>query len=165
VAVNKAIDAAPLAGLVIRFARDGADLTAIRELRQQVFGVEQGVAGAGDEDPDDWHSIHILVLLPGGSGLIGAGRLTLPTKEQPCALITWVATLAAYRRRGIGAAIMRALIDAADSAGAPAILLSAQTHALRFYRDLGFAPYGERFLAGGIEHQLMYRRLPGAPFS
>jgi predicted GNAT family N-acyltransferase len=162
-AVSKTTEAAPLTGLVIRFARDGADLAAIRDLRQQVFGVEQGVAGAGDEDPDDWHSIHVLACLP--AGLVGAGRLTLPTVDQPCALITWVATRAPYRRRGIGAAIMRALIDAAGGAGAPAILLSAQTHALRFYRDRGFAPYGERFFAGGIEHQLMYRRLPGAPFS
>jgi predicted GNAT family N-acyltransferase len=163
-AVSKTAEAVPFPGLVIRFARDGADLTAIRALRQQVFGEEQGVAGAGEEDPDDWHSIHILALRPNDGGLIGAGRLTLPTGDQPCALITWVATLASYRRRGVGAAIMHALIDAADSAGAPAILLSAQTHALRFYCDLGFAPYGERFLAGGIEHQLMYRRLPGAPF-
>jgi predicted GNAT family N-acyltransferase len=162
VAVSKAVEAAPLPGLVIRFAQDAPDLAAIRALRQQVFGVEQGVPGAGDEDPDDWHSIHVLALLP--NRLIGAGRLTLPTEDQPCALITWVATLATHRRRGVGAAIMRTLIDAADSAGAPAILLSAQTHALPFYRHLGFAPYGERFVAGGIEHQLMYRRLRTAPF-
>ncbi|HET8523460.1 MAG TPA: GNAT family N-acetyltransferase [Thermomicrobiales bacterium] len=161
-AVSKTVEAVPLPGLVIRFARDAADLTAIRELREQVFGIEQGVPNAGDEDPDDWRSIHILATLPGG--VIGAGRLTLPTQEQPSALITWVATLARYRRRGIGAAIMHGLIDAADSAGAPAILLSAQTHALRFYRDLGFVPYGERFMAGGIEHQFMYRRSPGGLF-
>jgi predicted GNAT family N-acyltransferase len=146
--------------LEIRFARSDADLAAIREIRRRVFGEEQGLPHSGEVDQDDWHSVHVLAVVPAGA--IGCGRLTFPDTERPHALIAWVATLPAFRRHGVGAAIMRVLIETADERGIATILLSAQTHALRFYQRLGFMPYGERFFVHGIEHQYMYRHHPPA---
>ncbi|MGH2531888.1 MAG: GNAT family N-acetyltransferase [Thermomicrobiales bacterium] len=142
----------------VRFARSPAELSAVREIRRRVFGLEQGVPHAGEDDADDWRSLHALAVIP--EGAIGTGRLTLPDIERPHAVIAWVATLADYRGQGVATAIMHALIDAADEADAPTVLLSAQVHALRFYHRLGFAPYGDRFTAGGILHQLMHRPRP-----
>ncbi|MGH2562478.1 MAG: GNAT family N-acetyltransferase [Thermomicrobiales bacterium] len=146
---------APLLDLEVRFAQSPTEFAVVREIRRRVFGLEQGVPHAGEDDADDRRSLHALVVIP--EGAIGTGRLTLPDKERPHAVIAWVATLADYRGYGVATAIMRALLDAADEAGAPTVLLSAQSHAIRFYRRFGFTPYGDRFSAGGIEHQFMYR--------
>ncbi|MER3439445.1 MAG: hypothetical protein C4346_18675, partial [Chloroflexota bacterium] len=49
---------------------------------------------------------------------------------------------------------------AADAANYPVVVLSAQAHALHFYKQLGFVPYGNRFQVRGIEHQMMARHRP-----
>jgi len=139
----------------VRRIRDDDDFAAVVELRRRVFGDEQGIADSDCSDVDDARSILALALL--GDLPVGTGRLTLNAGHEGEAQITWVATLPAYRGRGVGSAVMRFLLAAADVAGAPFVVLSAQTHALAFYRRLGFVPYGNRFLAVGIEHQMMAR--------
>ena len=57
---------------------------------------------------------------------------------------------------------MRALLAVADSSQTDVTLLSAQTHALDFYREFGFQPFGDRFKMKGIEHQIMVRWRPGS---
>jgi predicted GNAT family N-acyltransferase len=146
--------------LEIRFVESEDDLAVVREIRRRVFGDEQRIADAAMPDPDDPRSLHVLAVLP--EGAIGTGRLTLPTKTESSAQIAWIATLPAYRRQGVGGAIMRALLAAADSAQTDMTLLSAQTHALDFYRQFGFQPFGDRFKMKGIEHQIMYRGRPGS---
>ncbi|MDP9368210.1 MAG: GNAT family N-acetyltransferase, partial [Chloroflexota bacterium] len=138
------------------------DLAAVLDLRERVFGGEQGVPDARVLDPDDHRSVHALATLDDGVAAepVGTGRLTPGAGPWPDAQIAWVATLPEHRRHGVGAAVMRFLLDAADASGAPAVLLSAQIHALSFYKRLGFLPYGGRFHSHGIEHQLMVRRRP-----
>jgi predicted GNAT family N-acyltransferase len=103
-------------------------------------------------------SLHALAVIP--EGAVGTGRLTPPTPSRPEAQIAWVATLPDYRGRGVGTAVMHALLAAADEAGMATVLLSAQVHALGFYRRFGFVPYGNRFTVRGIEHQAMIRWRP-----
>jgi GNAT superfamily N-acetyltransferase len=67
-----------------------------------------------------------------------------------------VATLERVRGRGVGKAVMRALVAHA-SARHPALLpkMGAQTHALRFYASLGWQQYGDEFDDAGIPHYAM----------
>ncbi len=148
--------------LSVRAAVTPDDLAAVLDLRERVFGGEQGVPDAAVLDPDDRRSLHALATLGNGDTAlpVGTGRLTPGGDPWAEAQIAWVATLPEHRRHGVGAAVMRFLLDAADAAGTPAVLLSAQTHALSFYKRLGFLPYGGRFYSRGIEHQLMVRRRP-----
>jgi predicted GNAT family N-acyltransferase len=146
--------------LEIRFVESEEDLAIVREIRRRVFGDEQRIADAAAPDPDDSRSLHVLAELP--EGAIGTGRLTLPSKSESGSQIAWVATLPEYRRQGVGGAIMRALLATADRSQTDVTLLSAQTHALDFYRDFGFQPFGERFKMKGIEHQIMVRWRPGS---
>ena len=144
---------------VIR-AAPGAEFAAVLELRRRVFGDEQGIVDADVTDPDDERSLHALALLPDASGgrrPVGTGRLTLGHGERGEGLIAWVATLPEARGRGVGAATMRFLLAAADEAGAPMVVLSAQTHAEGFYRRLGFVAAGRPFAVKGIEHRWMAR--------
>jgi predicted GNAT family N-acyltransferase len=70
-----------------------------------------------------------------------------------------MAILKECRRRGIGAAILKALIDAAERRGDREIALSAQLHAVEFYRMHGFEPVGDVYEEAGIPHQAMVRAL------
>lgn len=153
-------------GLEVVAARPdgGVAFGAVLELRRQVFGLEQGIAGAVVSDRDDDRSLHALALLADAAGQrrpVGTGRLTLGHGHQGEALIAWVATRPEARGRGVGTAVMRFLLAAADEAGAPLTVLSAQTHADRFYRRLGFVPAGRPFTVKGIEHRRMTRGRPG----
>ena len=139
-----------------------AELAAVLELRRRVFRDEQGIAEGDIADPDDARSLHALALLPEGPGRrpVGTGRLTLGFGDRGEALVAWVATLPEARRRGIGLAVMRFLLAAADNAGAPLVVLAAQTHAEGFYRRLGFVPAGRPYLVRGVEHRWMGRYRP-----
>jgi len=149
---------------LIRVTTD-AEMAAVLALRQRVFGDEQRIVDASVTDPDDARSLHALAFAVDAAGdhPVGTGRLTLDFGERGEALIAWVATAPEARGRGIGSATMRFLIAAADEAGAPVVLLSAQIHAEPFYRRLGFAAAGDPFLVKGIEHRWMARRHPGTP--
>jgi predicted GNAT family N-acyltransferase len=70
-----------------------------------------------------------------------------------------VAVLPDYRGFGIGWEIMDALLGAAGRLGATRVTLSAQTHAVGFYRLLGFHTVGDTWVMGNIEHITMVRDL------
>ena len=137
------------------------EFSAIYDLRRRVFGEELGMVEAGVSDADDSRSTHAVATFHRGMGYsprpVATGRLTFGVGPNGAALITWVATLPGYRRRGIGEAVMRFLLDTADRAGAQVVVLSAQARAMPFYRRLGFMPYGQRFTVRGVEHQPMAR--------
>src|SRR3954451_23668155 len=63
--------------LEVRFIESEEDMRVVREIRRRVFGVEQGIPDADDPDPDDPRSIHAVAVLP--QGVVGVGRLTLPS--------------------------------------------------------------------------------------
>jgi predicted GNAT family N-acyltransferase len=147
------------AGYTIRFAETPEEFAAVVELRRRIFRDEQAIVEGDVTDGEDRRSLQALVVVP--EGAIGTGRLSPPTAMRPEAHIAWVAMLPAYRGRGIGTALMRELLAAADRSEMPVVTLSAQTHALAFYRRLGFMAYGNRFLVRGVEHQPMVRHRPG----
>jgi predicted GNAT family N-acyltransferase len=142
----------------VRIARTQAELAAIVAIRRVVFRDEQGIVAHELTDSDDRISVHAYVRHDGE--VIAAGRLTPPTAIRPEGQIAWVAALPEHRGDGAGTAVMDALLAIADERGIPNVLISAQTHALDFYRRLGFVQYGDRFIVKGIEHQYMERRRP-----
>ena len=82
---------------------------------------------------------------------VGTGRLL------PDGHIGRMAVLKAWRGQGVGAAMLTVLIDAARARGDRAVALSAQTHALGFYRRFGFINEGPEYIEAGIPHQAMRR--------
>lgn len=134
------------------FVRDGELLRAIR---QQVFIEEQGVPAEIEQDARDAHCRHVLARAKDGTP-IGTGRI------DPEGKIGRMAVLPDWRDRGVGAALLQALLDLARSLGHHRAWLDAQASAVRFYTRHGFSPVGERFTVAGIEHQRMERELPPA---
>jgi len=70
-----------------------------------------------------------------------------------------MAVLKSQRGKGIGKALLRALVEAARRRGDREVLLSAQVHAVGFYRAEGFQPEGRVYEEAGIPHQAMRRSL------
>jgi predicted GNAT family N-acyltransferase len=120
-------------------------------IRFEVFVREQRVPAEIELDEHDAVSLHALAFE--GTSAIGTGRLL------PDGHIGRMAILKAWRRRGIGAAILKALVDAAARRGEREIALSAQLHAVEFYRAHGFETVGEVYEEAGIPHQAMVRAL------
>ena len=70
-----------------------------------------------------------------------------------------MAVLRECRALGVGGAILERLIEEARRRGMRNVVLSAQTHALGFYRRHGFKEEGSVFQEAGIPHQAMRRVL------
>lgn len=120
---------------------------AASEIRRLVFIEEQRVPQQEEWDGRDPDCRHFLALHEGIP--LGTARLL------PDAHIGRVAVLAKARGLGIGAALMRAAIEAARRQGHASVELAAQTHALAFYEHLGFMAFGDEFLDAGIAHRNM----------
>lgn len=147
-------------GFEIRQAITEEDMRAVFDLRALVFREEQQLADLPMTDPDENHSLTLIAEVDGV--VIGTGRLSPPSPHR-LAYLSWIATHRDYRKRGVGSAIVARLLEVADDAEYPMTLLSAQTHAIAFYRGFGYKPFGTVFIVRGIPHQSMSRTRPNIP--
>jgi predicted GNAT family N-acyltransferase len=120
-------------------------------VRFSVFVEEQGVPRESELDEHDAVSLHAVVFADGGA--VATARLL------PDGHIGRMAVLKSWRGRGIGAAVLARLIEAARERGHREVALSAQVHAVPFYRQHGFFAVGDEYLDAGIRHQAMKRAL------
>ena len=126
----------------------------LRSVRDEVFVAEQGVPAEIEHDALDPLCTHALARLLDGTP-IGTARLT-PERN-----IGRMAVRAPWRGRGVGDALLLALVEEARKRGWPEVRLNSQASAIGFYERHGFQPEGERFIEAGIEHQAMARTLSG----
>lgn len=129
------------------------DLSAIR---RAVFVEEQGVPAELEWDGIDPDCDHAIAISSTGQP-IGTGRLL------PDGHIGRMAVLPAWRRSGVGSALLRALVRLAREKGHESAVLNAQTYVVGFYRREKFEVTSGEFLDAGIPHVEMRRRLRPAP--
>ena len=120
-------------------------------IRFEVFVAEQRVPAQIELDDMDAQCVHAVAYENGAP--IATGRLL------PDGHIGRMAVLKAWRGRGVGSAILAALMDAARRRGDASIELSAQVHAVPFYVAHGFQPVGPVYEEAGIPHQTMTKPL------
>jgi len=120
-------------------------------IRLKVFVEEQRVPREIEMDDMDAACLHALAWLDGKA--VGTGRLL------PDGHIGRMAVLGESRALGVGGAILERLVEEARRQGMREVVLSAQTHAIGFYRRHGFSEEGEVFEEAGIAHQAMRRVL------
>ena len=121
-------------------------------LRFAIFVGEQNVPSGIELDDMDEKCMHA-VAYDVDNKAIGTGRLL------PDGHIGRMAVVKEWRRRGIGAEIMAALMSEARKQGHKQVVLSAQLQAAEFYRELGFVAEGKVYPEAGILHQKMVRDL------
>jgi predicted GNAT family N-acyltransferase len=124
------------------------------DIRRLVFQDEQGVPADEEFDDDDEQATHVLAEASGTA--IGTGRVVFHSEY---AKIGRMAVRREWRRRGVGRALLEALIQVAAARGAGRLLLHAQVQAIPFYEALGFHVVSDEFEEAGIPHQRMERRL------
>jgi predicted GNAT family N-acyltransferase len=146
----------PDAGFRVEPADYKADFQDLRSVREPVFVVEQQVPLELEWDELDPKCRHVIAR-DDAHRPIGTGRLTPEHK------IGRMAVLREWRGRGVGEALLLALVEQARELGLPEVSLNAQVDAVGFYEKFGFVPYGERFEEAGIQHQAMRKEL--APLS
>jgi predicted GNAT family N-acyltransferase len=149
----------------VRVAGDTADREACFAVRKEVFVAEQGVPEDIEYDAYDAVAVHVLAVREDGLPL-GTGRLlhgdAAAAKTGGDASVGSLGRLAvsrAARGLGVGAALVRAIEEAARARGLTAVDLHAQTQALGFYERLGYTAYGPEFPDAGIPHRAMRRSL------
>jgi YD repeat-containing protein len=141
-------------GFIARHADWAVDGASLRAVRRSVFIDEQGVPESLEWDAFDRRSRHVIAEADGRP--IGTGRL-LPDGQ-----IGRLAVLAQWRGRGVGAALLALLLEAARRNGCPQVTLNAQTRAIGFYARFGFRAHGPEFDDAGIPHVRMAMNLePG----
>lgn len=121
-------------------------------IRFEVFVEEQQVPIAEELDAMDAQCLHALAFNPQGEA-VATGRLL------PDGHIGRMAVKLSERKKGVGAAVLHALIQAAQDRGFKEVVLGAQLHAKGFYLKQGFVEFGEVFLDANIEHVMMKKTL------
>jgi predicted GNAT family N-acyltransferase len=140
----------PQPSYTVRAADWDADRQALREIRYQVFVEEQRVPEELEWDGLDGRAQHVVALAADGAA-VGTGRLL------PDGHIGRMAVLKTWRGRGVGSAVLKALVDSARASGFAKVQLHAQTHAIGFYARHGFTVQGGEFMEAGIPHVVMSR--------
>ena len=138
--------------IVVRAADWQRDQDAIEFVRHAVFVIEQGIPASLEWDGLDPGCRHVLACNAAGEP-VATGRL------GPDGRVGRMAVLPAWRRRGVGRAVLAHLLQQAGSRGLSGVYLHAQLAVADFYRREGFQESGAPFETAGIVHVKMTRPL------
>ena len=132
--------------VTIRVGRWPRERDIIRDIRNQVFVIEQQVPREIEWDDRDHEATHFLAFannVPVATArLLDGGQLGR------------MAVLDSHRNLGIGRALLDFVLDFAKSKYSR-VHCHAQVRAMDFYQRAGFIQQGDRFFEAGIEHQGM----------
>ena len=142
----------------IRRADWPSEKDACLSVRQAVFVDEQGVDPAIEYDGLDDECRHYAAFADGRA--VATARVRALDDRYK---IQRVAVLASMRGTGLGAALMRTIMDdlSADAgAGGRFLFLSSQVQAMPFYERLGFEVCSGEYPDAGIPHRDMRAAMP-----
>ena len=120
----------------------------LHAVRHAVFVEEQQILEELEWDDMEARCVHVLAM-SANDAAIGCGRLL------PDGHIGRMAVLKPWRGQGVWAALMRELLAVALEQGHTSAELSAQTHAIGFYRRFGFEITSDEYLEVAIPHRAM----------
>lgn len=141
---------------MLRFIRatSDRDIAAAKKVRTLVFVDEQEVDPTIEHDQWDATAIHIVGYF--NDQPIAAARIRKINQQGK---IQRVAIIKEARQQGYGKAVMRFVETVLQDLDLDEAILNAQTHALKFYQDLGYQQASEPFYEAGIEHVKMIKKL------
>lgn len=139
-----------------KIANKPDDIKICHKLREIIFIKEQNVPLSVEKDAKDSLAVHFL-LLNDENMPIGVGRLVA---DNDMAIIGRIGIKEELRGKGLGLFLMQNIIDYCKNQGFEKIILSAQEHALDFYKKLGFEIISNRYIsASNIPHFKMQLEL------
>jgi predicted GNAT family N-acyltransferase len=117
----------------------------LKQIRVQVFVLEQHVPIALEWDGLDVDAIHLLAI-DQQSVAIGCARLLSSGS------ISRMAVLSEKRGFGVGSALLKSAINFYKQQHLNQVTLSAQTHAITFYEKAGFVVSSDVYIDANIAH-------------
>lgn len=132
----------------VKHVNDPESLAIVHEIRRIVFVIEQACPPELEYEYEE-ESHHFLATVD----RVPAGVCRWRQTENGYKLERF-AVLKEYRGKGVGAALLKTVIDDLPS-DANLIYLHAQLTAKDFYLKYGFVPMGDNFWEAGIEHVKM----------
>lgn len=134
--------------IVVKKVESGKQLDVIFAIRQTVFVEEQEVDPVLEYDEFEETSVHFVAMI--GDEPVGTARW----RRTPNGIkLERFAVLANHRNKGIGSAIVEAVLS--DLPNKNNVYLHAQLTACSLYSRFGFVPEGEQFEEAGIMHYKM----------
>lgn len=124
------------------------------QVRKKVFVEEQHVPLEEEIDQYEKEAVHFLLLHKGNP--IGAGRFRIVEGKGK---IERICVLAEARGLGAGKTLMEGIEEYARSQNISTLKLNAQTHAIPFYKKLGYKVVSEEFMDAGIPHKTMVKEI------
>lgn len=135
----------------VKKVTEQADLDKINQIRYEVFVVEQNCPPQLEVQYNE-ESVHFLATVNGEP----AGACRWRKTENGCKLERF-AVLKNFRGYGLGQEMVKTVL--ADlPADAGYVYLNSQTHAVPFYKKLGFETSGPEFEEAGIKHYQMVKK-------
>jgi predicted GNAT family N-acyltransferase len=132
---------------IVKWIDGYASLSMIRE---KVFIEEQKVTPQLEWDGKDEEAIHFLAYQD--EKVIGCARAFVIENHMQ---LGRMAVLKEYRNKGIGSALIEKAVTTAKLNQLSKVSISAQCHAIDFYKKFGFEVTSEIYLDAGISHQDM----------
>jgi predicted GNAT family N-acyltransferase len=125
-------------------------------VRMQVFVLERGLAIDDEFDQADRDGTTYAVIFAGDQP-VATGRYLPIDAEQ--ALLTRIATLAAYRGQHLGAQVIQALEDQARQDGKQTLIIHSELTAKGFYQTLGYRPSSAVYQEDGVDCQTLTKQV------
>ncbi len=129
-------------------------LSQLKNIREKVFIQEQKVTPQLEWDGMDEKAIHFLVF--NDKAAIGCARAIVIKDHMQ---LGRMAVLKEYRGQGIGSALLEKAMTIAKLNQLSAIYISAQCHAIDFYKKFGFEVKSDIYLDAEIPHRDMTLKL------
>ena len=136
--------------LKVEIAKWIDDHTQLKNIREKVFIQEQKVTPELEWDGMDEKAIHFLVF--NDKAAIGCARAIVIKDHMQ---LGRMAVLKEYRGQGIGSALIEKAMTIAKLNQLSAIYISAQCHAIDFYKKFGFEVTSDIYLDAEIPHRDM----------
>jgi len=125
-------------------------LSQLKNIREKVFIQEQKVTPQLEWDGMDEKAIHFLVF--NDKAAIGCARAIVIKDHMQ---LGRMAVLKEYRGQGIGSALLEKAMTIAKLNQLSSIYISAQCHAIDFYKKFGFEVKSDIYLDAEIPHRDM----------
>jgi predicted GNAT family N-acyltransferase len=129
------------------------DFDDLRTIRETVFVTEQNIPQDLEFDKIDPDCYHVIAR-DNNHQAIGTARLS------PEFNIERMAVARSWRGKGVGAALLSALIEKARRSGSKEVSLNSQSTVVGFYERFGFMKEGCIYNKAGIPHQKMRLVMP-----
>ncbi len=127
------------------------------DMRWRLLRAPWGQPRGSEIDDQEESAEHVSALADDGR-LVGVGRVHFV--DEQTAQIRYMAVDEAWRRSGVGCAILRHLEDVARARGVQRIVLNARTQSASFYASCGYERVGKgHTLFGVIRHWRMSKRI------